>query len=173
MRRCLKDGMKAWRLFLSKTEIKQLATSANLTFIIALPSLLMRRILFLINSETTRKSTEKCISVDLFEYTYTTKRRMSFLEYLLIEMFLVLAGADADAPKQDTLFEKFFLKWGGSTAKTFNLVFSLVTSALRLRLALSSLISMGSDRSLKPSRRQMLAGSRRHHHYCRWLPLSN
>jgi len=70
----------------------------------------MRRILFLINSETTRKSTEKCISVDLFEYTYTTKRRMSFLEYLLIEMFLVLAGADADAPKQDTLFEKFFLK---------------------------------------------------------------
>ena len=46
------------------------------------PSLLMRKISLLINLETTQKSTEKCIGVNLSEYTYMTKEGM-FLEYLL------------------------------------------------------------------------------------------
>jgi len=46
------------------------------------PSLLMRKISLLINLETTQESAEKCIGVNLSEYTYMTKEGMSFLEYL-------------------------------------------------------------------------------------------
>ena len=65
---------KARKPFLSKTEleIKRLAASAVLASIMTLPvpNLFMRRISFLIDTETTRESTEKCTGVDLFKYTY-------------------------------------------------------------------------------------------------------
>jgi len=56
-----------------------------------------------------RKYRQKCIGVDLSEYTYD-KGGISFLEYLLIEIFLVLAGADALESQVGCIVRKIILR---------------------------------------------------------------